>query len=104
MLTFNDMRQQDYSFPSSDPLFFKLITQTHNYNTRSKFIVSDQLVNTKHLFIPIERTLHYGLKQIKVQGAKIWNDLPHYTRIITSLGSFNTKLYRHLVEKYKSNI
>ena len=24
MLTFNDMRQQDYSFPSSDPLFFKL--------------------------------------------------------------------------------
>ena len=82
------MRQQDYSFPLSDPLFFKLeilkiqdlfklkiakfiykclnkntpinfqnwftlATQTHNYNTRSKFIVSDQLVNTKHLFIPI---------------------------------------------------
>ena len=139
MLTFNEMRQQDYSFPSSDPLFFKLeilkiqdlfklkiakfiykclnkntpinfqnwftlATQTHNYNTRSKFIVSDQLVNTKHLFIQIARTLHYGLKQIKVQGAKIWNDLPPYTRIITSLGSFNTKLYRHLVEKYKSNI
>ena len=119
MLTFNDMRQQDYSFPSSDPFFFKLeilkiqylfklkiakfiykclnkntpinvqnwftlATQTHNYNNRSKFIVSDQLVNTKHLFIPIAQTLHYGLKQIKVQGAKIWNDLPPYTRIITS--------------------
>ena len=82
--------------------WFTLATQTHNYNTRSKFIVSDQLVNTKHLFIPIAQTLHYGLKQIKVQGAKIWNDLPPYTRIITSLGSFNTKLYRHLVEKYKS--
>ena len=24
MLTSNDLRQQDYSFPSSDPLFFKL--------------------------------------------------------------------------------
>ena len=24
MMTYNDFREQDYSFPSSDPLFFKL--------------------------------------------------------------------------------
>ena len=24
MMTYNDLREQDYSFPSSDPLFFKL--------------------------------------------------------------------------------
>ena len=24
MMTYNDLREQDYSFPSSDPIFFKL--------------------------------------------------------------------------------
>ena len=87
MLTFNDLRQQDFSFPSSDPLFFKLeilkiqdiflvrigkfiykclnkknpinfhdwfilTTEIHNHHIRSKFMNSDQLINTKNLFIP----------------------------------------------------
>ena len=86
MLTSNDIRKQDYSFPSSDPLFFKLeilkiqdlfklkiskfiykslnkdnpinfhnwfilTSQIHNYNTRSKFIGSEQLINWNNLFI-----------------------------------------------------
>ena len=97
MMTYNDLREQDYSFPSSDPLFFKLeifkiqdifkikiskfiykcldknipinfhnwftlTTQIHNDNTRSKFIIRDQLINTKNLFIHTARTSHYGLK------------------------------------------
>ena len=109
ILTFNDLRQQDFSFPSSDPLFFKLeilkiqdifkvkigkfiykclnkkipinfddwfmllTTKIHNHNTRSKFMNSAQLINTKNLFIPKARTSHYGLKKIKVHGAKILN-------------------------------
>ena len=84
VMTYNDLREQDYSFPSSDLLFFKLeifkiqdifkikinkfiykcfdknipinfhnwftlTTQIHNYNSRSKFIIRDQLINTKNL-------------------------------------------------------
>ena len=105
MLTFNDVRQNDYSFPSSNPLFFKLeilkiqdlfkvkidkfiykclnnntpinfhnwflyTTQIHNYNTRSGYIDTNQLIITKNLFIPAAWTCHYGLKKIKVHGAK----------------------------------
>ena len=84
MLTLNDVRQNDYSFPSSNPLFFKLeilkiqdlfkvkidkfiykcvnnntpinfhnwflyTTQIHNYNTRSGYIDTNQLIITKNL-------------------------------------------------------
>ena len=136
MLTHNDIRQQDYSFPPSDPLFLKLeilkvqdifklniakfiykclnknipinfhkwftlTTQIHNYNTRSKFIGNDTLINTKNIFIQTARTSHYGLKKIKVQGAKIWNKLPPNIRINTSFGLFNKELKRHLLENYK---
>ena len=138
MLTFNDIRQQDYSFPSSDPLFLKLeilkihdifklkigkfiykclnkntpinfhnwfilTTHIHNYNTRSKFIGSDNLINTKKLFIPTSRTLHYGLKKIKVLGSKIWNQFPPSIRINTSFGLFNTELKIHLIGNYRFN-
>ena len=51
-------------------------TQIHNYNTRSKFIIRDQLINTKNLFTHTARTSHYGLEKIKIQGAKLWNELP----------------------------
>ena len=89
------MRQNDYSFPSSNPLFFKLeilkiqdlskvkidkfiykclnnntpinfhnwflyTTQIHNYNTRSGYIDTNQLIITKNLFIPDAWTSHYG--------------------------------------------
>ena len=105
MITYNDLRKHDYSFPSSDTLFFKLeifkiqdifkikiskfmykrldknipinfhnwftlTTQIHNYNTRSEFIIRDQLINTKNPFIHTARTSHYGLKKIKFKGLK----------------------------------
>ena len=128
MLTSNDIRKQDYSFPSSDPLFFKLETlkiqdlfklkiskfiykslnkdnpilnfhnwfiltsQIHNYNTRSKFIGTEQLIYSNNLFIHTARPSHYGLKKIKVHGATIWNELPPDLRVTNPYGLFNTKL------------
>ena len=126
MLTFKDLRQEDFSFPSSDRLFFKLeilkiqdifkvkigklinkclkkknsinfhdwfilTTEIHDHNTRSKFMNSDQLINTKNLFIPTARPSHYSLKKIKVHGAKIWNVLPPDIRVITYFGIFKHK-------------
>ena len=103
-MTYNDLRKQDYSFPSSDPLlftleifkiqdifkietsqfiykcldknipinfynWFTLTTHIHYYNTRSKFIIRDQLINTKNLFIHTACTSH-GLKKLKFKGLK----------------------------------
>ena len=80
--------------------WFTLTTQIHNYNTRSKFIIRDQLINTKNLFI---HTANYGLKKIKIQGAKIWNELPSDIRVITSFGLFNLRLKRYMVYNYNPN-
>ena len=87
MLTHNEVRQNDYSFLSSNPLFLKLeilkiqdlfkvkigkfiykclnkntpinfrdwfllTSQIHNYNTRSGYTNTDQLLSTKNIFIP----------------------------------------------------
>ena len=80
MLTHNEVRQNDYSFLSSNPLFLKLEIlkiqdlfkvkigkfiykcQIHNYNTGSGYTDTDKLLSTKNLFIPTARTSHYGLK------------------------------------------
>ena len=53
-------------------------------------------ISLLHLFTPSARTTNYGLKQIKVNGPRIWNDLPTYLKNVTSLNyvfSKNLKLY-----------
>ena len=134
MLTHNEVRQNDYSFLSSNPLFLKLeilkiqdlfkvkigkfiykclnkntpinfrdwfllTRQIHNYNTRSGYTDTDQLLSTKNLFIPTARTSHYLGSR-----SKIWNSLPPEVRVITSFGLFKVKLNRHMVQNYKPNI
>ena len=106
MLTHNEVRQNDYSFLASNPLFLKLeilkiqdlfckvkigkfiykclnkntpinfrdwfllTSQIHNYNTRSGYTDTDQLLSTKNLFIPTARTSHYGLKKSRFSVQK----------------------------------
>ena len=116
MITLNDKRLDDYSFPPCNPLFnklkvlkvqdlfkvrickfifnslsksnpsnfhnwFKLTSEIHHHNTRSKSVNIDYNTHTRSIFIPTARTSHYGLKKTKVLGAKIWNDLPPPIRV-----------------------
>ena len=132
MLTLNDVRQNDYSFPSSNPLFFKLeilkiqvkidkfIYKCLNNNTpinfHNWFLYTTQIhnYNTRsgysinnykktYLFLPHGHLITV-LKLIKVHGPKIWNELPPDVRVITSFGIFKVNLNRHMVNNYKSNI
>ena len=65
--------------------WFKLITQIHSHNNRSQYIEIGNSITTNNLFIPSARTSHYGLKLIKVQGQKIWNEIPPLIRTIQIL-------------------
>ena len=78
--------------PTNFHSWFKLTSQMHNHNTRSKFIDIDNLKTTNNLFIRTARTTHYGLKSLKVQGPKIWNVIPPLVRIITSPKGFIKEL------------
>ena len=137
MLSHCDIRYEDFSFHSSDPLFhrlkihkvqdvfilriakfifnclrkitpvnfhcwFNLTTQFHSHNTRSKYVDIDKLIPTRTLFVPIARTTYYGLKLTKVQGPKIWNNLPASLRIENlAFATFITKLKKNLLDIYE---
>ena len=64
--------------------WFTKRTEIHNYNTRSSVVDN---YSTNNLYYSYVRTT-YGLKQIKVNGPRIWNSLPNDMRNITSLPVF----------------
>ena len=74
--------------------WFKLPREIHEHHTRSNFNVNDGTI-ISNLFTPSARTTNCGLKQLKVNGPRIWNDLPAHLKNVTSLNVFlkNLKLY-----------
>ena len=83
--------------PTNFHSWFKLTSQTHNHNTRSKFIDIDNLITSNNLFIPTSRTTHYGLKSLKVHGPKIWNSIPPLIRAKTSPKCFIKELQNYFI-------
>ena len=81
--------------------WFKLTMQIQSDNTRSQYIEIGKSISTNNLFIPSARTSHYGLKLIKVQGPKIWNELPPLTKNINSPKRFIRKFRNEMIESYK---
>ena len=79
--------------------WFKLNCETHSYQTRSNFNHSNNS-STNNLYIPFGRTTNYGLKSIKINGPKIWNNIPAEIRNIKSLFQFKMTLKKHLLESY----
>ena len=135
MITFSDIRQIDYSFLPSDPLFIQLgivkildifkinvskfifkclnktipinfhswyvlTTQINNHNTRSMYIDIVNSITTRTLFVPFSRTMHYGLKQLKIQGPKIWNNIQPLIRNNTSIKIFLKELKNSILNSY----
>ena len=92
--------------PSNFYSWFNLTNNdTHNHNTRSKYIDIDKSIKTRSLFVPIARTTHYGLKLTKVLGSKLWNNLPSILRVdnFTSSTTFIKKVKNHLIQLYNIN-
>ena len=92
--TYKSLNKQN---PINFHSWFKLTTQIHSHNTRSKFIDIVNARTSNNLFIPFARSTHYGLKSVKVQGPKIWNMLPPDIRKISSTRCFINKFKSHLI-------
>ena len=79
--------------------WFLFTTEMHRYYTRSNasFNPTTSVVEKKtgNIYIPYARTTNYGQKSIKIQGSKIWNEIPFGLRNITSkiLFAKSLKLY-----------
>ena len=59
--------------------WFKLYHQLHGHHTRSNFNANDGII-INNIFVPSACTSNYGLKQLKVNGPRIWNELPSYLK------------------------
>ena len=53
-----------------------------------------------NLFIPSIHTTHYGLKQLKVNGPRIWNELPYHLNNTFSLNIFLKYLKAFYISTY----
>ena len=82
--------------------WFNFISSIHGYCTRSKFNANDNL-STNKLFIPFARTTNYGLKQLTVNGPRIWNALPDHLRNEESLLKFLRKLKIYFISMYNQS-
>ena len=72
---------KSWFFPSSD---------LHDHATRRHF----------DIFIPYCRTTYYGLRSIKILGAKIWNSIPLNIKEITSRNLFSKTLKKIYLSEY----
>ena len=78
---------------------YKRTHEIHGHHTRSNVNVNDGTI-INNLFTPSARTTNYGLKQIKVNGPRIWNYLPTYLKNITSLNVFSKNLKSYYISGY----
>ena len=79
--------------------WYKLSHRIHGHRTRSNFNVNDGVL-MNNLFIPSIRTTHYGLKQLKVNGPRIWNELPYHLKNTFSLNIFLKYLKAFYISTY----
>ena len=85
--------------PSQFHNWFIVNSERHNYRTRSNFN-ADTVYCNRTLFVPSARTTNYGLKQLKVNGPRIWNELPSNVRNESSLFIFMKSIISYLLSSY----
>ena len=79
--------------------WFGMSHTLHGYHTRSNVNITDG-TKIHNLFIPSARTTNYGLKQLKVNGPRIWNTLPNNIKNSSNLHAFLSKLKYHYISEY----
>ena len=80
--------------------WFQLNYTVHGYLTRFNYSLKESVVNKNNLVVPYARTSNYGFKQIKVNGSRIWNELPSHIKNAPSFGILVKLLKSHLISTY----
>ena len=79
--------------------WYKFNHGIHEDSTRSNFNVNDGII-INNLFAPSANTSNYGLKQLKVNGPRIWNKLSSYLKNASSLNVFLQNLKVYYISQY----
>ena len=71
-----------------------LSTPQHAHNTR---------FSCSNLFIKRKR-LNYGKQTLEINGVKHWNTIPEEIKVISSLASFKTCIYNHILQEQTNRV
>ena len=80
--------------------WFKMNSTVHGHRTRYNYDINKNLFHNK-ISLYYVRTSNYGLKQIRFNGAKIWNSLPQHIMNATSLASFVKTSKAYYISNYE---
>ena len=80
--------------------WFKFSRDFHNHNTKMNYNMDNKTSNN-YLVKHSARTINYGYKLLKVNGPRIWNELPHNIINQNSLSTFLKHLKSHYLSKYQ---
>ena len=80
--------------------WFNYSKNVHTYKTKLNYNINDKTSNN-YLIKYSARTINYGYKQIKVNGPRIWNELPSNIVNQKTLYTFLKQLKLHLLSKYE---
>ena len=83
--------QQRSKLPLTFKNFFSLTKETHYHNLRS--------VTSKNLFVPLSRTVKYGINSIVHRCVTTWNNLPHELKTNPEHQNSKQSFHRELREK-----
>ena len=77
--------------------WFIYTSQMHIYNTRNTYFEG---VDTRRLYVPYARTVHYGCKKLKVLAPSLWNIVPLEIKQKSSLSQFTFHLKKYFLNSY----
>ena len=80
--------------------WFKMNSTVHGHRTRYNYDINKNLFHNK-ISLYYVRTSNYGLKQIRFNGAKIWNSLPQHIMNAPSLASFVKTSKAYYISNYE---
>ena len=80
--------------------WFKMNASVHGYRTRYNYDINKNLFHNRISLYSV-RTSNYGLKQMRFNGAKIWNSLPQHIMNAHSLASFGKSFKAYYTSNYE---
>ena len=81
--------------PSCSHDYFQPNAMVHRIGTRQ--------ATRGDLFSALKNTTLYGLQTIQYFGSKLWNTLPIYIRVATSVAAFRSKLKSYFIDSYNTS-
>ena len=78
--------------PSNNLIKFTMVSEVYNHETRYAY--------HGNFYINSARTIRYGVKGLKIEGAKLWTTIPNDIKKSRTKKTFKSRLKKHMIDSY----